>query len=157
MKLVVALVAMVAMSSVFAADLKIQKVKTIGDLNHKVIFQSKDVKTLKNSNVVYGKVVAAWGVHVYEVANAYYACNDQLACKLSEVKTVAMYESCTVKNKKVVCRNKISGNSELNSRDVVTAEGPDAVGSEFGDRDSSYGDYDSEFPVRIVDEFSGSF
>lgn len=155
MKLVVALVAMVAMSSVFAADVKIQKVKTIGALKHKVIFQSKDVKALKNSNVVYGKVVAAWGVHVFEVANAYYTCNEQLACKLAEVKHVAMYESCTVKNNKAVCRNKISGNSSNDSGDV-SVENPDAVGSEFGDRDS-YGEYESEFPVRIVDEFSGLF
>ncbi len=155
MKLVVALVAMVAMSSVFAADVKIQKVKTIGALKHKVIFQSKDVKAIKNSNVVYGKVVAAWGLHVYEVANAYYTCNEQLVCKLSEVKNVAMYESCTVKNNKAVCKNKISGDSTVSSGDV-SVENPDAVGSEFGDRDS-YGEYDSEFPVRIVDEFSGLF
>lgn len=155
MKLVVALVAMVAMSSVFAADVKIQKVKTIGALKHKVIFQSKDVKAIKNSNVVYGKVVAAWGLYVYEVANAYYTCNEQLVCKLSEVKNVAMYESCTVKNNKAVCKNKISGDSTASSGDV-SVENPDAVGSEFGDRDS-YGEYESEFPVRIVDEFSGLF
>ena len=156
MKLLVAFMAMVAMSSVNASDLKIQKVKTIGDLKHKVIFQSKDLKVLDNSNVVYGKIVAAWGVNVFEVANAYYTCNEQLACKFTKVKNVAMYESCIVKNKKAVCRNKISGNTELDSGDVV-AENPDAVGSEFGDRDSSYGEYDSEFPVRIVDEFSGLF
>lgn len=156
MKLVVALLAMVAVSSVSAADLKLQKVKTIGALKHKVIFQSKDVKALKNSNVVYGKVVAAWGLHVYEVANAYYTCNEQLACKLSEVKNVAMYESCTVKNNKAVCKNKISGDSSSSNSGDVVVENPDAVGSEYGSRDS-YGEYDSEFPVRIVDEFSGLF
>jgi hypothetical protein len=156
MKLLVALVAMFAMSSISAADLKIQKVKTIGDLKHKVIFQSKDLKVLENSNVVYGKIVAAWGVNVYEVANAFYTCNEQLVCKFTKVKNVAMYESCTVKNNKAVCKNKISGNTYQDSGDVIT-ENPDAVGTEFGDRDSSYGEYDSEFPVRIVDEFSGLF
>lgn len=156
MKLLVVLVAIVAMSSVSAAEMKIQKVKTIGALKHKVIFQSSDVKAIKNSNVVYGKVVAAWGLHVYEVVNAYYVCSEQLNCKLSEVKNVAMYESCIVKNNKAVCRKKISGDSTFSSRDVV-AENPDEVGSEFGDRNSSYGEYDSEFPVRIVDEFSGLF
>lgn len=155
MKLIIGFIVVAAMSSAFGADIKLQKVKTIGNLKDKVIFQSKDVKKLKNSNVVYGTIVAEWGFSVYEVATAYYTCNEKLYCELSEVKRVATYKSCIVKKNKAICTKKISGNSEYSSRDVVV-ENPDQVGPEFEERDS-YGEYDYEFPVRIVDEFSGSF
>ena len=157
MKLLIGLFTLAAMTSVQASELRLQKVKTIGDLNHKVIFQSSDVKFVKKSNLVKGKIVAMWGLHVYEVANAFYVCNAKNFCKLTEVETVAMYESCSVKNKKAVCSGKISGESNIsNARDFATSENPDAVGSEFGERDSN-GEYESEFPVRITDEFSDLF
>lgn len=157
MKLLIGLLALAVAASTQAAELKIQKVKTIGELNHKVIFQSTDVKSVGKSNVVKGKIVAAWGVHVYEVANAYYTCNTKNVCKLAEVETVGMYESCTVKNNKAVCSKKISGTtSDSSARDLIVAENPDAVDSEYAGRDT-YGEYDSEFPVRIVDEYAGQF
>lgn len=157
MKLLIGLFTLAAMTSVQASELRLQKVKTIGHFNHKVIFQSTDVKHVKKSKIVKGKIVAMWGLHVYEVANAYYGCNQKNFCRLLEVETVAMYESCSVKNKKAVCTGKISGESSVsNSRDFATSENPDAVGSEFGERDLN-GEYESEFPVRITDEFSDLF
>lgn len=155
MKLLIGLIGLLAVASTQAAELKIQKVKAIGDFGHKVVFQSTDVKLVKKSNMVTGKIVAQWGLHVYEVANAYYTCSAKKFCKLSSYETVGMYESCSVKNKKAVCFNKISGPSELSdSRDVIVTENVDSVGSEFGNDNSDY-DYNSEFPARIVDEFSG--
>lgn len=156
MKLLIGLIGLLAVASTQAAELKIQKVKTIGDFGHKVVFQSTDVKLVKKSNIVTGKIVAQWGLHVYEVADAYYTCSAKNLCKLSSYSTVGMYESCSVKNKKAVCFNKISGPSELSdSRDVVVTENPDYAG-EYGNNNSDY-DYNSEFPARIVDEFSGVF
>lgn len=154
MKLLIGLIGLLAVASTQAAELKIQKVKTIGDFNHKVLFQSSDVKLVKKSNIVTGKIVAQWGVHVYEVAEAFYTCSAKNVCKLSSYSTIGMYESCKVKAKKAVCFNKISGPSYISdARDLVVAENPDSV-SDYGSDNSDY-DYSVEFPARIVDEFSG--
>ena len=156
MKLLIGLIGLLAVASTQAAELKIQKVKTIGVFNHKVLFQSADVKLVKKSNIVTGKIVAQWGVHVYEVADAFYSCSAKNVCKLSSYTTVGMFESCQVKTKKAVCFNKISGPAEISdARDLLVTENPDSV-SDFGSDNSSY-DYGSEFPARIVDEFSGAF
>ncbi len=155
MKLLIGLIALLAVASTQAAEVKIQKVKTIGEFGHKVVFQSTDVKLVKKSNMLSGKIVAQWGLHVYEVANAYYTCSAKNVCKLASYETVGMYESCTVKNKKAVCTNKISGPSELSdSRDLTVSENPDAA--DYGNDNTDY-DYGSEFPARIVDEFSDLF
>lgn len=157
MKLLIGLITFVSVASTQAAELKIQKVKTIGDLEHKVLFQSSDVKRVNKSNIVKGKIMAAWGLHVYEVADAFYTCSAKNVCKFSDYQTVAMFESCTVKNKTGICFDKISGGSDLsNSRDFIMTENPDSVGAEFGNAYNSSDEY-SEFPVRIVDEFSGLF
>jgi hypothetical protein len=156
MKYLIGLIVLLAVASTQATELKIQKVKTIGDFNHKVLFQSTDVKFVKKSNIVTGKIVAQWGVHVYEVADAFYICSSKKVCKLSSYDTVAMYESCKVKNKKAVCFNKISGPKEISdTRDFIVTENPDYVEYEF-DNSSDY-NYGLEFPARIVDEFSDLF
>lgn len=156
MKLLIGLIGLLAVASTQAAELKIQRVKTLGDLGHKVVFQSTDVKLVKKSNIATGKIVAAWGLHVYEVANAYYTCSAKNVCKLSSYETVGMYESCKVQSKKAVCFDKISGPSELaDSRDLLVTENPDYTG-DYGSDNSEY-DYGSEFPARIVDEFSDLF
>ena len=154
MKLMISLMTVLTLSSAFAADLKIIKVKELGPMKNKVIFQSSDVKAVKNSNVVRGKIVAQWGLHVFEVATGFYTCNTNNVCRLSDYERVATFESCIVKNKKVSCSKKISGdNSVSDSRDVIVHGNPDEVTDQYGQRDSG----ESEFPVRIQDEFAGIF
>lgn len=138
----------------FASELRVQKVKTIGDLKHKVIFQSKDLKRVKGTNVITGKIVARWGVHVYEVATAYYECNKNLVCKFFDYETAATYEKCEVKSAvKVECRSRLAGETYSgNSGEIISYENPDEVYDEYGGRRSSYDEY-TEFPVRIPGEF----
>lgn len=137
-----------------ASELRVQKVKTIGDLKHKVIFQSRDLKRIKGTNVITGKLVARWGVHVYEVATAYYECNKNLVCKFFDYETVATYQKCEVKSAaKVECRNRLAGETYSgNSGEIISYENPDEVYNEYGGRRSNYDEY-SEFPVRVPGEF----
>lgn len=147
---------LLASISAFAKDIKIQKVTTIGDLKHKVIFQSLDVKNVGNSYIE-GIVVARWGTEVFEIANVYYKCDANLYCKFNAYKTIGTYKYCEVISgaSRVVCEKKISGkNNELYARDISTSENPDEVYDEYNQgRNSDY--YYPEFPVRIEDEFSG--
>lgn len=141
--------------NVFSSEIKVQKVTTIGGLKHKVIFQSLDVKNIGNSYIE-GMIVARWGTEVFEVANAYYKCDQSLYCRFHSYKSVATYKLCDVNTKtnKVVCVKKISGNNDdLYARDVVVSENPDAIYDEYNNgRNSDY--YYPEFPIRIEDEFS---
>lgn len=149
------MIALLSVSS-FGAEYRIQKVKTLGPMKHKVIFQSADLKKIKKTNVLKGKLVAQWGVHVYEVVNGLYACDRNNLCKLTDYERVASYEKCVVKSKtKVECRKRLDGGSSSSSDSsvVVINESPDTVSDEYnrGPR-SNYDDY-SEFPVRVNGEY----
>lgn len=142
----------------FAAEYTVQKVKFLGPMKNKVIFQSSDLKKVKGKNVLKGKLVAQWGLHVFEVVNGFYTCNQKNVCKLSDYERVATFESCTVKNKtKVECRKKIgSGTSSSDTSGVIIYDSPDSVNDEFY-RQRRYNDEYSEFPVRIDGEFDDLF
>lgn len=152
----VVLLALFSLTS-FAAEYRIQKVKTLGPMKHKVIFQSADLKKLKKTNVLKGKLVVQWGLHVYEVVSGLYACNRNNFCKLTDYQRVMTYEKCTVKSKlKVECRKKLSGDSSGGSREeIVVQDGPDSVndGAVRERFDNTYND----FPVRISGEFDDIF
>ena len=138
-----------------ATEYKIQKVKTLGPMKHKVIFQSANLKKLKNTNVLKGKLVAQWGLHVYEVVSGFYSCNRNNSCKLTDYERLATYEKCTVKSEtKIECRKRIGSTGHTgNTADVVVLDdGPDSVKDDMH-RDR-YNDNYSEFPVRIDGEFS---
>lgn len=153
MKLIITLMALLSLSVAGAAELRVVKVKELGPMKHKVIFQSLDVKRIKNSDVLRGKLVAQWGKQVFEVVTGYYTCNKSNVCKLTDYERVATYESCKVKNNKVACTKKIAGDTSTDSRDVIINGNPDGLEDGF-DRDNGV---DTDFPVRIQDEFSDIF
>lgn len=156
MKLSVLIVGLVIAVNSFGADLTIQKVKEIGPLKTKVIFQSTKVKQVKRSNLVKGSIIAQWGTEVFEVIDGYYKCNTKGVCKLVEHERVATYSLCVVKKQKAVCTNKISGSDEASySSDLVIAGNPDEVSDAL--TNDRYNDENSEFPVRIQDEYSDIF
>ena len=156
MKLSALIFGLVFMMGAHAAELKIQKVKEIGVMKNKVIFQSKDVKRVNKSNIVKGKIVAQWGTEVFEVLTGLYSCNTKNVCKLVDHERVATYKLCVVKGQKAVCSQKISGvESASESRDIIVAENPDAVTGDY-DHSRDNNEY-SEFPVRIQDEYSDLF
>ena len=152
--LVIAAVLLVSLSS-FAAEFKVQKVKTLGAMKHKVIFQSRDLKPVKGTNILKGKIVAQWGLHVYEVVTGLYACNKNLSCKLTDFERIATYQSCkVVESAKVECRKRIAGDSTTISNDgVVISDDPDRIYDDMT-RDL---EVEGDFPVRSKDEFDGIF
>lgn len=145
-------------STTFAAEYRVQKVKVLGPMKHEVILQSKDLKKIKGSNVLKGKLVIQWGLHAYEVVSGMYVCNAKNFCKLTDYETVSTFEKCVVKPKtKVECRKRTSGErSEGRSGDVIFAD-PDSVSDEYNSRRPRYEDELNEFPVRINDEFDNIF
>ncbi|WPU63226.1 hypothetical protein [Peredibacter starrii] len=141
-----------------AQNVRVQRVRTLGPMNHKVIFQSQTLKPVKNTNYLAGKLVVQWGVHVYEVVKGFYTCNRNYSCRLVDYKRVASYEKCIVKNGNVSCRKRIDGggySSGSSYDDRGVSENPDAVEDEFGRRDSHRDSYDnySEFPARVGGEY----
>jgi hypothetical protein len=147
-------------TSSFAADYSLQKVRTLGPMKHKVIFQSADLRKIKKTNVIKGKLIAQWGLHVYEVVNGFYSCNKDKRCKLTDYERVATFEKCTVKSKtRVECRKRldggISGSSSGSNSDVIFQDDPDSIRDDFGR--SRYDDRETEFPARVRDEFEDVF
>ncbi len=153
MKIIIGLVALFAMSTLSAAEIKLQKVTEIGVMKHPVIFQSSDVLAVKKSNIVRGKIVSKWGTQVFEVGTGYYSCNTKNFCKLADYERVAMFESCIVKKNKVSCSKKISGESNNDSRDVIINGNPDEVSDSLGNGNDDL----NEFPARIDNEYSDIF
>lgn len=143
----------VAMSA-SAANIRVQKVKTLGVMKHKVIFQSTDLKKVRGSKLLKGKIVAQWGTEVFEVATGLYACNKNNYCKLSDYETNATYRKCVInKEKKVQCRGRLGSSSYGNSSgDVISYENPDEVYDEYN-RDRHHYDEVNEFPARVSGEF----
>lgn len=140
-----------------ANDYKLVKVKTLGVMKNKVIFQSQNVKKVKNTDVVKGKLIAQWGTEVFEVATGYYKCNTKNVCRLTDFDRVATFKSCVVSGDKAKCTQKIVGDTSSSDSDRSISYGnPDEVRGDY-DHDRRRDDYDSEFPVRIVDEYSDLF
>lgn len=128
MKALMALCFLISLSNVFAAEIKLVKVKELGLMRHKVIYQSTQYSKIKNTNAVTAKLVARWGVHVFEVVNGLYSCNARNVCSLSDYERIATYESCIVKADKVKCSKKIGGgSSDSTSNDSSISENPDST------------------------------
>lgn len=142
------LISILALSA-FGAGYRVQKVKVLGSLQHKVIYQSTDLKKVRGTNVLKGKLVTQWGTEVFEVVTGYYACNSSNVCKLTEYDRVATYRKCVVRNsKKVECRSRIGGDNYTGDRDIIINESPDRVYDEYDNgRRNGYDDY-SEYPER---------
>ena len=65
------------MTTFAQASFSIVKVKELGPMRNKVIFQSLDLKKIKGTSVVKGKLVARWGTQVFEVVEGFYQCNKK--------------------------------------------------------------------------------
>lgn len=141
----------ISMASIAQTPYSIVKVKELGPMKTKVIFQSLDLKKIKGTSVLKGKLVARWGTQVFEVVEGFYQCNKNNVCRLTDYNRIATFESCIVKNNKVACRNKLASESTWNgSLDIKIDSSPD-------NRDDSSRDSSADFPVRITDEFSDIF
>ncbi len=143
-----------SVSSFANSNLKLKKVSTLGPMNLKVIYQSPVLTKTKSKEIYTGKLVVRWGVHVYEVVKATYACKKN-ECVLADYTRLATYESCKVKNDKVACSKKISGNSnEVVGVDFQVSSALDYEASENERRDNRA---ESEFPDRSNEEFADIF
>lgn len=118
----------IAFNLLATEGIRLIKVKELGPMKNKVIFQSSEVKKIKKTNLVKGQLVAQWGVHVFEVVNGFYACNAQNVCKLADFERVATYESCKAVRKKFSCKGRISGDSSIVTQsDISMQDNPDEV------------------------------
>lgn len=148
------LISLMALSA-FSAEYRVKKVQTLGPLKHKVIFQSTDLKKIKNSNVLKGKLVTQWGVHVYEIVNGLYSCDKKNVCTLTDYERVATFEKCVVRSpKRVDCKKRIGGSNYTggDSRDIFINESPDTVYDEYDNGRRGYDHY-SEYPERDNDSW----
>lgn len=112
-------------------EITLIKVKELGLMKNKVVFQSKKVKKIKGTNVVKGKLIAQWGLHVFEVVQGSYTCNTKNICRLSDYERVATFESCVIKNQTAKCSKKISGDDSSINTDREITVFPDGTLDEY--------------------------
>lgn len=156
MKLFLTLGLFVSLLQVSANELKIKKVKELGPMKHRVIFQSENLKPTKRKNEYTGLVVLRWGVYVYEAISAKYRCSSDNLCSIVSYERLQTFENCSVKNNKVKCIKPLSGSSDSSDDSVETdTSSPDLVVDEFDNdrRDSS----ESDFPERSSGEYDDLF
>ncbi len=139
----------------FGAEYRVQKVRTIGGLKNRVIFQSTDLRKLRGKNLLKGKIVAQWGTHVFEVLNAYYACDRRNFCKLDSSFRVATFEKCEVKgSSRVECRKRLIDRGQGgNSPDIIIHDDPDSTSEWQRDPRND----EDEFPARVDGEYDDIF
>lgn len=84
----------------------------VGSFQHPVIYASTEVRVQKVSrslSKVLQRLVVQWGLHVFEVGDAVYECTTVADCEYVDFIRRATYESCKVKDDKVTCSKKLSG------------------------------------------------
>lgn len=91
------------------ANVSIPKVKTVGPMNHKVIYASSKFKLKQNGThkQAFVKMIARWGVHVYEVGVAEFSCTSAGKCRYDNWTSLAFYQNCTVQANQAACRHRI--------------------------------------------------
>lgn len=157
MKLLLILSFVFSIVQVSANELKIKKISELGPMNHKVIFQSENLKPTKKKNEFTGLVVLKWGVYVFETVSATYKCSQKNICSITSYERVQTFESCVVKNNKVKCSKPLtdSSSSSDDSERENDSTSPDLIVDEFdNDRSDSS---DSDFPERSSDEYGDLF
>lgn len=122
----------------------------VGVFQHPVIYVSTEVRVQKVSrkvSKVLQRLVVQWGLHVFEVGDAVYECTTVADCEFVDFLRRATYELCEVKDHKVSCSKKISGDNgpggdstDPTIHDTFNVE-PERSGSWEG----------SEFPERSYD------
>ncbi len=130
------------------ANVTFQKVSKVGPMQHKVIYASPKYKIKRTNGVTkaFVKMIAMWGIHVYEVGLSEYTCSASNHCQFNQWISLAFYDSCVVKGKQASCRGKSSGGDNTPS-DYSTKGYFETYEREF-ERESrdSQGNYD--FPER---------
>ena len=114
---------------------------------HKVVFQSTEIRFVSSLDMYKARIVAKWGVHVFEVADAYFKCGE-VRCRLQETRTRAFYESCKKSGESFKCQKRLRPSSDTPSDDY------DRPG--YWERHADDGEYHrdhsswegSEFPER---------
>ena len=142
--------------SSFAANVKVQKVTTLGVMKHKVIYQSRDLKRVKGTDLLKGKLVTQWGTQVFEIVMGYYKCDRLNRCSLTDYDRLARFEKCVVSknNKKVSCSKPVNSSSYVSDTpDVVVNSGHFDHYDEWNQGSNSNYDYDDEFSVNVEGEF----
>lgn len=156
MKHLILLSLLVFSFSASAADVKVQRVKTLGVMKHKVIYQSRDLKAVKGTNLLKGKLVTQWGTQVFEIVMGYYKCDRLSRCSITDYDRLARFERCVVSknNKKVACSKPVNNSSYVSdSPDVVVNSGHFDHYDEWNQgSNSKYDDYD-DFNVSVDNEF----
>jgi hypothetical protein len=85
-----------------------QELPKLKKLNgHKVIFQSKNVREVKSRGLFKTRVVASWGVHVFEVADAYFKCSTS-RCSYDSAKSRHFFEYCALKQGQMRCAKRLT-------------------------------------------------
>ncbi len=77
--------------------------------SHKVVFQSKSVKEVRSLGLFKTRVVAQWGVHVFQVVDAYFKCST-VRCRFENYRTRDFYQSCQIKNNLMNCQKRMAPN-----------------------------------------------
>ncbi len=140
---------------------KIEKVSSVGYLKNQVIFQSRDLKYVKSLDLFKGKMIAQWGVHVFEVGVAYYKCQPQKTariniCKFVNYEPKSTFEKCHVLGTKATCQKQLKSrdsgnesNGDFRSDDLVDSI-KDQMHREVPDENEEYPDRDPENVDSVV-------
>lgn len=148
-------------ANAFDSQFQIQKLATIGPLQHPVIFQSRDLRPLRGSaGLLTGHLVARWGVHVYEVGSVTYDCSSGI-CKVKNYARRSTFESCGLNSRQqMICKGQLGASSsadgattpDFSARDLFLRNNID--GTQDYERPGSR--YDGEeFPGRGQDDIDG--
>ncbi len=149
----------VLFSSITHASLyQIKKVKTVGVMNTKVIYQSSKLFTNKSTNALSGIMVLKWGTQVFEIVKGNYICDQNKQCRYTSHKRLSSYEKCEVYSKidSVYCWAKIEQSTGNIDPDLVVDDRPDAIDDTYyrnAETGIHYDDNYPEFPARIRGEF----
>lgn len=134
-------------AAVSFANMSFQKVTKVGEMKHKVVYASPKYKVKKSGLVTkaYVKMIAQWGVHVFEVGVSEFICSASGQCKYEQWVSLAFYQSCQIRGLKASCAGKIGGGVN-SSVDYGTKGYFETHEKEFKQETDFHGDYD--FPER---------
>lgn len=133
-----------------SANMTFQKVTKVGTLQQKVIYASPKYKVKRTNGQVkaYVKMIARWGVHVYEVGVSEYHCSASNYCTFEQWISLSFYELCNIKGREAQCKGKLRGGDNRSFDYNYSTKGYfDTHEKEF-EREvkNPFGDYD--FPER---------
>lgn len=155
--LMLILVSIFSVSLAHSVQLNFPKVTRVGELKQKVVYASPKYKVKKTSleTKAYVKMIAQWGLHVFEVGVTEFQCNRYGNCRYNQWISLAFYEKCTFGGKQARCQRRLGGGANTGSLDSITRNIVSYYEGELQRDSNSFGDYD--FPERGNDywEYSG--